>query len=112
MNEFNFEMEPGKKKYNNRDYVENSPLISVIVPFYNSKKYIEQTIMSILNQTFPYYEILIIRFNSKIEQLTKTEIEFGPVLLKKKNDIFKSLDYYKRNLEAGINLSLLLIFIK
>jgi hypothetical protein len=36
-----------------------------------------------------YYEILIIRFNSKIEQLTKTEIEFGPVLLKKKNDIFK-----------------------
>lgn len=27
----------------------------------------------------------------------------------KKNDIFKSLDYYKRNLEAGINLSLLLI---
>ncbi len=36
-----------------------------------------------------YYEILIIRFNSNIEQLTKTEIEFGPVLLKKKNDIFK-----------------------
>ena len=36
MNEFDFKKEPGKKKFNNRDYVENAPLISVIVPFYNS----------------------------------------------------------------------------
>lgn len=60
MNEFNFDLEPGQKIYNNRDYVDKMPIISVIVPFYNSGKYIEQTIRSILNQTFPYYEILII----------------------------------------------------
>lgn len=60
MKEFNFKLEPGRKLYNNREYVETFPLISVIVPFYNSEKFIEQTIKSILNQTFPSYEILII----------------------------------------------------
>ena len=68
MDEFNFSIEPGSKKYNNRDYVEITPLISVVVPFFNSGKYIEQTINSVLNQTFPYYEILIIDDGSKDEE--------------------------------------------
>ena len=68
MDEFNFSIEPGSKKYNNRDYVEKTPLISVVVPFFNSGKYIEQTINSVLNQTFPYYEILIIDDGSKDEE--------------------------------------------
>ena len=41
MKEFNFKLEPGRKLYNNREYVETFPLISVIVPFYNSEKFIE-----------------------------------------------------------------------
>ncbi len=80
MNEFNFAREPGMKKYNNRDYVEKNPQISVIVPYYNSEKYIEQTITSILNQTFPYYEILIIDDGSteqksldKLEEIQKLD---------------------------------------
>ena len=80
MNEFNFAREPGMKKYNNRDYVEKEPLISVIVPYYNSEKYIKQTITSILNQTFPYYEILIIDDGStdqksldKLEEIQKLD---------------------------------------
>ena len=68
MKEFNFELEPGKNIKNNREYVEKFPLISVIVPFYNNEKYIEQTITSILNQTFPYYEILIIDDGSTNEK--------------------------------------------
>ena len=68
MNEFNFAKEPGMKKYNSRDYVEKEPLISVIVPYYNSGEYIEQTIVCILNQTFPYYEILIIDDGSTDEK--------------------------------------------
>ena len=71
MNEFNYEKEPGITKYNNRDYVESSPLISVIVPFYNGREYIEQTLTSILNQTFPYYEILIIDDGSTDEASLK-----------------------------------------
>lgn len=71
INKFNFSMEPGIKKYNNRDYVEKNPLISVVVPFFNSYKYIEQTVISVLNQTFPYYEILIIDDGSKDEKSLK-----------------------------------------
>lgn len=80
MKEFNFKLEPGRKLYNNREYVETFPLISVIVPFYNSEKFIEQTIKSILNQTFPSYEILIIDDGStnkmaleKLEQIKELD---------------------------------------
>ena len=69
--EFNFSLEPGRKKYDNRDYKEIEPIISVIIPFYNSYKYIEQTIISVLNQTFPYYEILIIDDGSTDEKSLK-----------------------------------------
>ena len=71
MVEFDFDLEPGKRRYNNLEYIEKEPIISVIVPFYNSKKYIEQTIISILNQTFPYYEILIIDDGSQDEESLK-----------------------------------------
>ena len=69
--EFNFSLEQGRKKYDNRDYKEIEPIISVIIPFYNSYKYIEQTIISVLNQTFPYYEILIIDDGSTDEKSLK-----------------------------------------
>ena len=35
-------------------------LISVIIPFYKKKKFIEKTIESVLNQTYNNLEILII----------------------------------------------------
>ena len=34
---------------------EGKVIISVITPFYNSKKYIEETAKCMLNQTFPYF---------------------------------------------------------
>ena len=56
---FNFEKEPGKilKKV---DYKYDEKLISIIMPFYNDTKHIEQSIKSILNQTYPCFEVLII----------------------------------------------------
>lgn len=70
--EFDFSKEPGIKILNNRKYEEEKePIISVIIPFYNDKKYIEQSINCILNQTFPYYEILIIDDGSKDEESLK-----------------------------------------
>lgn len=70
--EFDFSKEPGIKLLNNRKYEdEKEPIISVIIPFYNDKKYIEQSINCILNQTFPYYEILIIDDGSKDEESLK-----------------------------------------
>ena len=67
---FDFTQEPGKKlekiKYNNEE-----PLISIIMPFYNSKKYIKQTVTSILNQTFPCFELLIIDDGSDDKEALK-----------------------------------------
>ena len=61
---FDFNLEPGrfllKENYNYKE-----PEISVIVPFYNDLNYIEQTVNSILNQTYPYFELLIIDDGSK-----------------------------------------------
>jgi len=37
----------------------NSPLVSIITPTYNSEKFISKTIISILNQTYTNWELLI-----------------------------------------------------
>lgn len=68
---YDFSLEPGKIKEVNREYINQEPVISVIIPFYNDKKYIRQSVISVLNQTFPYYEILIIDDGSKDEESLK-----------------------------------------
>lgn len=40
-------------------------MVSVIIPLYNSEKYIETTIESVINQTYKNWELLIIDDNSK-----------------------------------------------
>lgn len=35
-------------------------LISVITPAYNAEKFISQTIESVLEQTYPYWEMIIV----------------------------------------------------
>lgn len=73
---FDFSLEPGKI-LNKTNYIKNTPDVSIIMPFYNSKNYIEQSVKSVLNQTFPYFELIIVDDGSKdIESLNKLkEIE-------------------------------------
>lgn len=40
------------------------PLVSIIIPVYNSEKYIKQTLQSVLEQTYKEYEVLIINDGS------------------------------------------------
>ena len=40
------------------------PLISVIIPLYNKEQFIEATLLSVLNQTFSDFEIIIINDGS------------------------------------------------
>ena len=37
-----------------------TPLITVIIPFFNSEKFLRETIESVLKQTYPYLELLLI----------------------------------------------------
>lgn len=63
---FNYSLEPGRV-LEKREYEIKEPVVSVIMPFYNDKDYIEQSVNSILNQTFPLFELLIIDDGSKDE---------------------------------------------
>ena len=70
-NYFDFTKEPGKELKRIEFEKEYTPKISVIMPFYNDKQYIESAVYSVLNQTFPAFELLIIDDGSKDEESLK-----------------------------------------
>lgn len=39
---------------------ENTPLVSVVMPAYNKERYIEQAIRSVMNQTYPRWEMIVV----------------------------------------------------
>ena len=51
---FNYTLQPGRE-LDKIEYEEQDPIISVIMPFYNDKSYIEQAVNCVLNQTFPLF---------------------------------------------------------
>jgi len=61
----NYELYPGRK-LNKKNFIDNEvkPIISIIMPFYNSKKYIQETVNSVLNQTYPFFELIIVNDGS------------------------------------------------
>ena len=54
-----------RKRYNRIKILNKNPYISVCLPALNMNKYIEQTVLSIINQSFQDFEIIIINDNSK-----------------------------------------------
>ena len=38
----------------------NAPLVSVIIPLYNTEKYIEKAIESVINQTYKNWQLIVI----------------------------------------------------
>lgn len=45
------------------------PLITVVMPNYNGHRFVEQAIDSVLNQTYPYFELLVVDDCSKDDSL-------------------------------------------
>jgi len=53
------------KRYNRIKIINENPYISICIPALNMNKYIERTILSIINQSFQDFEIIIVNDNSK-----------------------------------------------
>ena len=78
-----YKLSPGRKleKLSFEDDIQKiEPVVSIITPYYNGEKYIEQTANSILNQTFPYFEWIIVDDDSpnkeakeKLKQIEKMD---------------------------------------
>lgn len=65
-----YKLYPGRKKgvikFENKENIE--PVVSIITPYYNGDKYVENTVNSILNQTFPAWEWIIVDDGSTNEK--------------------------------------------
>lgn len=57
--EFDYKNQPGKKLKKGTKK-QGPALISIVTPYYNAGKYFEQTFRSVRNQTFPWFEWLIV----------------------------------------------------
>ena len=68
---FDYTMVPGKELNKVQSINDGKPLISIITGYYNSKQYIKQTAYSIINQTFPYWEWIIVNDGSTEEGTSK-----------------------------------------
>jgi len=78
----------------------NSPSVSVILPVYNSEKFLEESIDSILTQTYSDYELIIIDDNSSdnSNNIIKNVL--------KKNKLKKKILNLKNNQNLGVSKTL------
>lgn len=67
---FDFSREPGRevRKQNIRCQDRGKPLLTVITPFYNAGRFFQQTYCCMVNQTFPWFEWLVVDDGSTEEE--------------------------------------------
>lgn len=80
------------------------PLVSVLIPAYNHENYIQETIESIINQTYPNIELIILDDGSK----DKTWEKITELKQKSENRFVKSYFETKQNEGTCITLNKLL----
>lgn len=61
-----------KKMFEKKHILKFKPIITIVTPFYNSGKYILETADCVLNQTFPWFEWIIVDDGSKNQDSLKT----------------------------------------
>lgn len=57
---FDFSKKPGKIVLNRGSFIDEEPLVSVVTPYYNAEKYFRELYPCVLNQTFPWFEWIIV----------------------------------------------------
>ncbi len=75
---FDYTKEPGRQLTEKRYNKKALPLVSIVTAYYNAEKYFEQTYHCVINQTFPWYEWIIVNDGStesteKLEQLASSD---------------------------------------
>ncbi len=66
--QFNFTQQPGIKRWN-ADLIKTAePMVSIITPFYNSGTTIRQTANCVFDQTFPFFEWILVDDGSTAEE--------------------------------------------
>jgi glycosyltransferase involved in cell wall biosynthesis len=75
---------------------EKLPLVSVVTPAYNAERYIEDTIKSVINQTYPYIEHIIIDDGSTDET---------PKILQKFEKLYNLKWFSKKNEGQAVTLN-------
>jgi glycosyltransferase involved in cell wall biosynthesis len=70
------------------------PLISIIVPCYNQGRFLRQALTSILEQTYPHWECIIINDGSTDPQTAETALSFAAV---------DRRFYYKTQINSGVS---------
>ena len=58
--EFDYAKEPGRKLLISNRESDGKPLVSIITPYYNAGKHFKQTFNCVMNQTFPWFEWIIV----------------------------------------------------
>ena len=82
-------------------YKKNAPSVSVIMPCYNSEKYLKEAIESILNQTYANFELIIVDDGS-------TDNTWRIIQEYKKKDfrVVTTKNLYKKGIPGGMNTGL------
>lgn len=81
---FDFSKKPGRISFNRNLVRTEAPLVSVITPYYNAKKYFKELYPCVVNQTFPWFEWIIVDDGSNQlgEQEFLKDTEFGDPRIK------------------------------
>lgn len=87
---FDYNKQPGLKLNKTPLNKPIEPLVSIITSYYNSKEYLEQTVNSVINQTFPYWEWIIVDDGS-------TDTETDKILSELENKDKRIKIYHKEN---------------
>lgn len=64
---FDYTKEPGRVKFDREYVTEGEPLISVVTPYYNAHEYFEYLYPCVVNQTFPWFEWIVVNDGSTHE---------------------------------------------
>jgi len=75
---------------------EKLPLVSIVTPAYNAERFIEDTIKSVMNQTYPYIEHIIIDDGSTDET---------PKILQKFEKLYNLKWFSKKNEGQAVTLN-------